>query len=98
MGDVLTFTNPPWIRLQPLWPDPSEITVQVVYNFLDWTVPRPAYLSVFEHKWLDRIYGYSNRDQFNYLNDTRSIWDARMTYEIYGQTGYPENVRWEKSA
>lgn len=98
MSDVITFPNQKWMRLEPIWPQPYEITVQVVYNFLDWTVPRPAHLSVFEHKWLDRIVGYSNRDQFNYLNDTRSIRDARVTYEIYGQTGYPENVRWKKES
>lgn len=96
MAEIIEFTNPIWLRLEPLWPQPYEITVQIVYNFLDWEVPRPAYLSVFERKWLERIVGYRNRESFNYLNDTRNFWDMTTTLAIYGQAGLPENVRWSK--
>jgi hypothetical protein len=42
MGDVLTFTNPKWARLAPIYAESCEINVIVVYDFLDWIVPLPA--------------------------------------------------------
>ena len=96
MADVITFPNQKWMRLEPIYPEAYEINCIVVYNFLDWAVPRPAHLSVFEHKWLDRIRGYRNRDSFEYLKSTRDFYDARTTLEIYGTAQLPENVRWKK--
>jgi hypothetical protein len=96
MADVLTFTNPKWARLAPIYVEPYEINTIIVYNFLDWAVPRPKYLSVFEHKWLDRIQGYRNWESYNYLKATRNFYDARVTQEIYG-TAFPENVRWDRN-
>jgi len=92
MGDLITF--PRWDRLAPITVQPWEVTVQVVYNFLDWEIPKGQQLSVFEHKWLDRIVGYRNRESFNYLNDTRNFYDARVTIELYGTASLPQNVRW----
>jgi hypothetical protein len=97
MGDVLTFTNPKWARLAPLYAQPYEINCQIVYNFLDWAVPRPVQLSVFEHKWLDHLSGYRNRESYHYLRDTNEFYDQRVTEKIYGVGALPENVRWTKN-
>lgn len=96
MADVLTFTNAKWDRLEPLYPASHEIRCLVVYNFLDWEVPRYN-LSVFECKFLDQIKGYRNRESFNFLKDTNSFYDARTTKDIYGVAELPQNVRWSKS-
>jgi hypothetical protein len=98
MGDVLQFTNPKWLRLTPLYLQPCEIRCVVIYNWLELEVPRPVTLSVFENKWLDRISGYRNREVYDFVKDTRSLYDARVTMELYGTTGLPENVRWKKGA
>lgn len=94
MADVIVF--PRWMRLEPIYLQPDEINVIVIYNFLDQEVPRPTHLSIFEHKWLDRIVGYRHRESFNYLNDTRNFYDARTTISMYGTAAMPENVRFEK--
>jgi hypothetical protein len=91
VADVIIFPNPKWMRLEPLYV--YDINCVVVYNFLDWAVPRPEYLSIFEHKWLDRIRGYRNRESYNYMKATRDFYDARVTLEIYGTAALPENVR-----
>ena len=87
MADVLTFTNPKWVRLEPLYTYSYEILV--ILDWLECEVPR-QHLSVFEHKWLDRMAGYRNREVFNYLNETRDFYDARVTQAIYGKTVLPE--------
>jgi hypothetical protein len=92
MGDVITF--PRWMRFEPIYPTPYEINCIVVYNFLDWEIPRSAHFSVFQHKFLDRISGYRNRESYNYLKQTNNFYDARVTEEIYGVAEMPENVRW----
>ena len=94
MGDVLTFHNQKWMRLPPLYC--YETNVLVVYNFLDWAMPRPD-LSVFEHKWLDRIRGYRHRESYNFIKGTRDFYDARVTKDIYGTAELPQNVRWSKN-
>jgi hypothetical protein len=93
MGDVLTFPAI-WDRLAPLYPKSWEINCIVVVNWLETDVPRTSNLSIFEHKWLDRISGYRNREVYNYLNDTRNFYDATVALKIYGQAGLPENIRW----
>jgi hypothetical protein len=93
MGDVLQFTNPKWFRLEPNYPQPHEINCLVVYNFLDWALPIPDQLSIFERKWLQQIKGYRNRETYAYLSETRDRWDASMTYKIYGSCQLMENVR-----
>ncbi len=84
MGDVLTFTNPKWIRLPPITVQPWEVCCLVIFDWLEQEVPRHETLSVFEHKWLDRIVGYRNREVFNYLADTREFWDGQITESLYG--------------
>jgi hypothetical protein len=96
MGDVVTFTNPRWVRLEPLYAQPYEINCIVVYDFLDWEVPRYATFSVFENKWLDHIKGYRNRESYNYLKQTNEFYDARITKGLYGAASLPRNVRWSK--
>ena len=93
MGDVLTFTNPKWARLEPLYPASSEIRCVVFFNWLQVEVPRQESLSVFEHKWLDRMVGYRNHEVYDYIKDTNSLWDAKITYSLYGVCKLPENVR-----
>jgi hypothetical protein len=94
MGKIITF--PTWDVLPPLIPQPHEIHCIIVGNFLDWEVPRYETFSVFEHKWLDRIRGYRNRESYNYLNQTRDFYDRKVTLAIYGIAEMPQNVRWSK--
>ncbi len=83
MGDVITFPNQKWMRLDPIYPQPYEINCIVVYNFLDWTVPRPGYLSIFEHKWLDRI----SLSEFEHGIMTRDCFVRASTSSARSRTG-----------
>lgn len=93
MGDVLQFTNPPWVRLPPIHPQGSDITHVIVYNFLDWKLPIPDQLSIFERKWIENIKGYGNRESYEYLNETRDSWDTQIAMKLYGSCALPQNVR-----
>lgn len=96
MGDVLQFTNPKWFRLPPIYPETEEINVVYIYNFLDWALPIPDQLSIFERKWLQNIKGYRNRESFEYIEETRDSWDAQIAMKLYGSCEMPKNVRWNK--
>jgi hypothetical protein len=98
MGDVLQFTNPRWFRLAPNISQPHEINCFVVYDFLDWALPIPDQLSIFERKWLQQIKGYRNRESFEYLEDTRKVFDTKITMKLYGTCELPGNVRWKPNA
>ena len=89
MGDVIFF--PRWRLLDAIVPQTHEITCIVVYNFLDWALPIPDQLSIFERKWLQQIKGYRNRESFEYLEKTRDRWDAKISVKLYGSCELPRN-------
>ena len=35
MPDLLTFTNPKWMRLAPIYVQPREMYAIIIYGFLD---------------------------------------------------------------
>jgi len=93
MGDVIFF--PRWRLLESIVPQAHEINCVVVYNFLDWALPIPDQLSIFERKWLQQIKGYRNCESFEYLEKKREHWDAEITVKLYGGAGgvLPVNER-----
>jgi hypothetical protein len=91
MGDVIFF--PRWRLLDPIVPQSHEINTIIVYNFLDWAIPIPDQLSIFERKWLQQIKGYRNRESFEYMEETRDSWDAKIAMKIYGSCELPKNIR-----
>ena len=102
MGEVVQFTNPPWVRLTPWWPEAWEINCQVISNYLDQEVPRGEWLSVFENRWLDNLKGWRHREVYNYLQidaDRRGEHLWMLLEELNGfQYKYQpiENIRWTK--
>jgi hypothetical protein len=93
MGDVIFF--PRWRLLDDpiITAQPHEINCIVVYDFLDWALPIPDQLSIFERKWLQQIKGYRNHESFEYLEETRDSWDARIAMKLYGSCELPKKIR-----